>query len=106
MKQISEYIDEKLKVSKQAVGNPSTDKEYVRDEVENAIGIASKNGLKLVFRDRKTPQGDFCFFLYDKSKKKSYIVGYDGYWSSSDDDPTSFSNCLSSVLEYIENYKK
>jgi hypothetical protein len=48
------------------------------------------------------PQGDFCFFIYDKSKQTRYLVGYDGDW---DKDNETFKKCANQTLKYIENYK-
>jgi hypothetical protein len=60
---------------------------------------AKSNGLEVRFRDHKTNMGDFCIFIYDKSIRKSYMVGYDGNWKS---DTTDFDFCLRQAYRWIE----
>ena len=60
---------------------------------------AKANGLEVRFRDHKTNQGDFCIFIYDKSIRKSYMVGYDGNWKS---DTPNFESCLRQAYRWIE----
>lgn len=94
MKQIYEYLLSKSKKSY----SPKTWKE----KVDIVTIDAEEKGLKLIFRNRNTNTGDFTFFIYDKDVKKSYLVGFDGYWNS---DP-SFDKCLEMTKKFIENYKK
>lgn len=71
----------------------------IKSEIEKLKKVAKENGLDVRFRGHKTNQGDFCIFIYDKSVRKSYIVGYDGSWKS---DTTDFGFCLSCAYNWIE----
>ena len=48
----------------------------IREEISKLKEAAKKNGLEVRFRDHKTNQGDFCIFIYDKSFRKTYAVGF------------------------------
>ncbi len=69
-------------------------------KIKELKAVAKANGLDVRFRDHKTNQGDFCIFIYDKSIRKSYIVGYDGDWGSK---YISFDKCLASAYNWINN---
>lgn len=64
---------------------------------------AKANGLEVRFRNHKTNMGDFCIFIYDKSIRKSYMVGYDGYWNSG---YIPFEVCLKDAYNWIEKRDK
>lgn len=97
MIQISEYL----------IGKGIKNIKYtpsIKEKIKDAKEKASKKGLELIFRDRKMNTGDFCFFIYDKKKQKSYLVGYDGYWDEKS--KINFDYCLGLTLKYIEDYNK
>ena len=54
----------------------------IRLEIDKLRDVAKANGLWIRFHDHKTNMGDFCIFIYDKSVRKSYMVGFDGSWGS------------------------
>lgn len=64
---------------------------------------ASKNGLKVKVRTFKNNCGDFCIFIYDKSVKSSYIVGFDGYYNSKD---LSIDACIDYANSWLSIYLK
>ena len=61
--------------------------------------VAKQNGLQIRFRDVPNEQGDFCIFIYDKSFRKSYLVGFDG----DNNGHVSFEKCLKSAYNWIES---
>jgi hypothetical protein len=75
----------------------------ITTEINKLKAVAKENGLKVRFHDHKTNAGDFCIFIYDKSVRKSYIVGYDGYWNS---EVVPFNVCLRSAYHWIEKRDK
>ncbi len=101
MKQLNNYIQEKLHIGQYKPTGDIMEKDpnfivnYCKDK-------AKEKGLEVKFRNRKMPQGDFCFFIYDKSKQTRYLVGYDGDWDKDNED---FKKCANQTLKYIENYK-
>ena len=102
MKQLNNFIQEKLKLDKDYKEPEKTYKE----EVQEVTNLAKEKGLTIVFRDRTTNTGDFCFFIYDKKKQKRYLVGYDGNWKASNTTGDyDFEHCLNQTIKYIENYK-
>jgi len=72
-------------------------------EINKLKKVAKENGLEVRFHDHKTNAGDFCIFIYDKSVRNSYIVGFDGYWNSK---TLPFDVCLRSAYHWIENRDK
>lgn len=101
MKNIFNFIQEKLIINKNSKAKEIT----IQDKIHKAVQLGYKKGLQIIFRNRKTNAGDFCFFIYDKRKKSSYLVGYDGDWNAKEDSNTSFDNCYQATLDYIEQYK-
>ena len=75
----------------------------IKAKINELKVIAKANGLKVRFRDHKTNQGDFCIFIYDKSVRESYIVGYDGDWKG---ETIDFDCCLRQAYRWIENRDK
>ena len=75
----------------------------IRLEIEKLRNVAKSNGLGIRFRGHKTNMGDFCIFIYDKSVRKSYMVGYDGNWDSK---TLPFDVCLRSAYHWIEKRDK
>ena len=65
--------------------------------------FASNNGLKVKVRTFKNNCGDFCIFIYDKSVKSSYIVGFDGYYNSKD---LSIDACIDYANSWLSIYLK
>ena len=78
----------------------------IRIEINKLKAIAKENGLEVRFRDHKTNMGDFCIFIYDKSVRKSYIVGFDGLWEIIEGSMLSFESCLNSAYYWIKNRDK
>ena len=78
-----------------------------KHEIEKQIRVlkeyAKSKGLSIRFRDHETAQGDFCIFIYDKSFRKNFIVGYDGDWSAYPESVLSFSRFLSMAYSWIDN---
>ena len=75
----------------------------ITTEINKLKAVAKENGLGIRFRDHKTNQGDFCIFIYDKSVRKSYIVGFDGSWGSK---TSPFDVCLRLAYNWIEKRDK
>jgi len=101
MQSIKEFINEKLKISKK----PQYNFDYNKPSecISELVEIAAKKGLTIKFRKHKTDQGDFCIFIYDKSKQSRYLIGYDGYWTKYPE--YSFEKCFNMALDYINKYK-
>jgi hypothetical protein len=78
----------------------------ITTEIKKLKGVAKANGLEVRFRDHKTNQGDFCIFIYDKSIRKSYMVGFDGLWEIIECSMLSFESCLNSAYYWIKNRDK
>lgn len=107
MKNINDYFNEAL-ISKDTKidtdyniidnKNPSQTINYLKD-------LCKDKGLTIRFRDKANDAGDFTIFIYDKSVKPGYLVGYDGYWDPKYSDLT-FKKCAQLALKYINNYKK
>ena len=75
----------------------------ITTEIKKLKAIAKKNGLEVRFHNHNTNAGDFCIFIYDKSVRKSYMVGFDGYWGSK---TLPFDVCLRSAYNWIEKRDK
>ena len=75
----------------------------IRLEIDKLRDVAKANGLGIRFRDHKTNMGDFCIFIYDKSVRKSYMVGFDGSWTNKS---LSFESCLRMAYKWIEKRDK
>ena len=75
-------------------------------EINKLKAFAKENGLEVRFHDHKTNMGDFCIFIYDKSVRKSYMVGYDGLWKIIENSMLSFESCLNSAYHWIKNRDK
>jgi len=65
--------------------------------------VAKENGLDVRFRNHTTNMGHFCIFIYDKSVRESYMVGFDGNWYSK---KLTFNACLRSAYKWIEKRDK
>ena len=74
-------------------------------KINKLKAVAKENGLEVRFHDHKTNMGDFCIFIYDKSVRKSYMVGFDGDWNSKNKKLT-FNVCLRSAYNWIEKRDK
>ena len=72
-------------------------------EINKLKAVAKENGLEVRFRNHTTNMGDFCIFIYDKSVRKSYMVGFDGNWDSK---VVPFNVCLRSAYKWIEKRDK
>ena len=98
---ITKFISEKLRINKDLDVSDKIDEKDFEAWVYTAKGAASEKGLEVKFRNKETSAGDFCFFIYDKSKQNRYLVGYDGYWGFEN----SFQRCYEATMEFIENYE-
>jgi hypothetical protein len=72
-------------------------------EINKLRAVAKENGLEVRFCNHTTNMGDFCIFIYDKSVRKSYMVGFDGNWNSK---VVPFNVCLHSAYNWIEKRDK
>lgn len=72
-------------------------------KINKLKAVAKENGLEVRFRNHTTNAGDFCIFIYDKSVRKSYMVGFDGNWNSK---KLTFNVCLRSAYKWIEKRDK
>ena len=72
-------------------------------EINKLKAVGKDNGLEVRFHDHKTNMGDFCIFIYDKSVRKSYMVGFDGSWGSK---TSPFDVCLHLAYNWIEKRDK
>lgn len=75
-------------------------------EINKLKAVAKKNCLEVRFHDHKTKAGDFCIFIYDKSVRKSYMVGFDGLWGIVEFSRLSFKYCLEQAYNWIEKRDK
>lgn len=75
----------------------------ITTEINKLKAVAKKNGLEVRFHNHNTNAGDFCIFIYDKSVRKSYMVGFDGNWDSK---TVPFDVCLCSAYKWIEKRDK
>ena len=75
----------------------------ITTEINKLKAVAKKNGLEVRFHNHNTNAGDFCIFIYDKSVRKSYMVGFDGSWGSK---TLPFDVCLRSAYNWIEKRDK
>lgn len=74
--------------------------ENIYNQISELRKVAKEHGLEIRFRNTKTDQGDFCIYIYDKTFRKSYAVGYDGDW---DGNYIDFESCLKSAYNWIKN---
>ncbi|MCH5166899.1 MAG: hypothetical protein J1F35_03315 [Erysipelotrichales bacterium] len=102
MKKITEYILENYRFSKISLDESYIDKNNVKRAIDELKAEAEKKNLKVVFRDRKTNQGDFCIFIYS-DRQKRYHVGFNGDWN--DKSEYSFETCLTDAKKWIEDFK-
>jgi hypothetical protein len=75
----------------------------IEAKIKELKAAAKANGLDVRFRNHRTEQGDFCIFIYDKTFRKTYAVGFDGNWKS---DTTDFDFCLRQAYRWIERRDK
>lgn len=109
MKSLIDIIQEKLIVNSKTrtLSNQTSDlREFdfnnVKKCIEQLKNIAIEKGLTIKFRNKKNDQGDFCIFIYDKSKKSNYLVGFDGYYNKKSQ--FNFEVCFNMALDYIDKY--
>lgn len=114
MKTLYDYITEDFTLKKKGNIVKSIDDELLPEPTEfsyeNRFEIKQYmlNLIKLIespltikFRDKETNYGDFTIFIYDKSKKSSYLIGYDGYW---DKYQPTFETCAKEAIDFIKKY--
>jgi len=75
-------------------------------KINKLKAVAKENGLEVRFRNHTTNMGDFCIFIYDKSVRKSYMVGFDGLWGIVEYSTLSFKSCLENAYNWIEKRDK
>ena len=78
----------------------------ITTEINKLKAVAKENGLEVRFHNHNTNAGDFCIFIYDKSVRKSYMVGFDGLWGIVEYSKLSFDVCLRSAYKWIEKRDK
>ena len=78
----------------------------ITTEINKLKAVAKENGFEVRFHDHKTNMGDFCIFIYDKSVRKSYMVGFDGLWGIVEYSRLSFKSCLENAYNWIEKRDK
>ena len=79
--------------------NTTNSKSAKIDALKN---YAKEHGLKVRFQESKTYCGDFCIFIYDKSFRNSYAVGYDGTYDSKHD----LDACIKDAYNWIDKRDK
>ncbi len=109
MKNINDYFNEAL-ISKDTkintdISDNIIDEKNPKQTINHLKDLCKDKGLTIKFRDKESNAGDFTIFIYDKSVKPGYLVGYDGYWDPKYSNYT-FKKCAQLALEYINNYKK
>lgn len=87
-----------------------------RKEIEEVIGcksaaglekleeLAAKKGLEVWVRAIGKKPNDFTIFIYDKSVKDTYMVGFDGHFRS--EFICTFPYCLRQAKKWVKDYKK
>ena len=78
----------------------------IRIEINKLKKVAKENGLEVRFHGHRTNMGDFCIFIYDKSVRKSYMVGFDGLWGIVEHSRLSFKSCLEKAYNWIDKRDK
>lgn len=114
MKYLKDIIQERLHITKDTKSlidddsyksiNKQSSKSEIKEVINELNNYAAEKELKVVLRNYSTSAGDFCMFVYDKSKYASpYLVGYDGDWDSHD---RSFQYCYEQVKKFIDHFKR
>lgn len=68
-------------------------------KLENISKLADNRNLNIKVRAK---DNSFTIFVYDKSIKSSYMVGFDGNFNSNE---LNFEYCLEQTRQWIEEYK-
>lgn len=66
--------------------------------------LAGEKGLKVKVLTYPRTVSDFCIFIYDKSVKSSYMVGFDGEFDGSTIATPDY--CIKQSVKWIERYNK
>lgn len=118
MKTIDNFILEHFKDSKLSIierlklnseSKIKQKKEFVFDErkwnegVKYLKDLAKEKGLEVRFINHTNNTGDFHIFIYDKTKKKDYIIGLDGDWHANEE-WLSFSKLCKDAEDWINSY--
>ena len=118
MKHIENFIIERLNLDSFMINERLTlnadskikqKKEFIFDEhkwkegVQYLKDLAKEKGLEVRFINHTNNAGDFHIFLYDKSKKKDYIIGLDGYWHTNEE-WLSFPKLCKDAEDWINSY--
>ena len=74
---------------------------YINEKIKQLRVLAQNNGLQIRFRNYPTMAGDFCIFIYDKSARSTYMVGFDGV--NSLDYGSTFDDCVAQAEYWISN---
>ena len=75
----------------------------VNDSIADLKLLAIQYGCKIRFQNHRTNAGDFCIFIYDKSFRNSYAVGFDGNYDSKCCD---FEKCVAQAKHWLEHRDK
>lgn len=70
------------------------------DKLKYLRNVAKKKQLSIIMR--KGNFKEFTIFIYDKAVKPTYLVGYDGTFST--DYEYNFDYCFNAALDYIIKY--
>ena len=104
MKSLITLINERLKLDKDSKIGFVFDERQWNEGVKYLKDLAKEKGLEVRFINHTNNTGDFHIFLYDKTKKKDYIIGFDGYWHTNEE-WLSFPKLCKDVEEWINSYK-
>ena len=107
MKNINEFIIEKLVLNKQSKNYEEPSYEYDERKWNEGVkylkDLAKEKGLEVRFINHKNNAGDFHIFIYDKTKKKDYIIGLDGEWHANEE-WLSFPTLCKDAEDWIKSY--
>lgn len=105
MKSLVDTLMEKLDINKVSLEDSLWADQFrnYQEAIKALKELAKNHKLEIKFRDKPMPSGDFCIFIYNKSKQQRYLVGFDGDWQSL---TNNFARCYQDAVEFIENYKR
>ena len=105
MKNINDYFNEALISKDTKIDTDFIDEKNPKQTIKRLKDLCKDKGLTIRFIDKTNDAGDFTIFIYDKSVKSSYLIGYDGYWNPKHCDLT-FKKCAQRALKYKKKKKK
>lgn len=104
MKSLKELIYERLKLTKDSKIGFVFDENDYRQGIKYLKSLAKEKGLEVRFINHTNNTGDFHIFIYDKTKKKDYIIGLDGDWHTNEE-WLSFPKLCKDAEDWINSYK-